>query len=381
MEKRGALLDNELYRGLQRHLDRLPIGFPATESGVEIELLRYLFAPLEARVALCMSLVKNTVSRIHRRYLKEYGHLEREELATCLEAMFMKGNIRRSDAEPWKYGLAMLAIGIFEFHVDDLTPELVDILHRYYDEGFMEEFFHASLPQLRTSPHMKAIVPEHRIDTYDNMREYVRNTSEKIHVANCVCKQSEKIAGNMCRQTDNFEICITFGESSYEARGRARGISRDECLALLDMAEERGLVIQPANSLQPFCICLCCGCCCGVLTSAKKFEKPAELFATNYYAELDAGRCTGCGICIKRCQMDAITRVDKKTVSLDPDRCIGCGLCVTRCRSRALELKHKKGKVKPPMNTEMLYLSILSNRAGKMKMVVNLVKLAAGMRL
>jgi len=374
-------LEISLYRELQLHLDKLPVGFPATGSGVEIELLEYLFTPDEAKIALCLGLVVSPLWRIKRRYEKQFGPVNREYLAESLAGMFMKGNIRRSDKPPYRYACAMLAIGIFEYHVDDLTPELMDILHRYFDEAFMDEFFSSSLPQLRTTPHAKAVVPEHRIDTYDNIREYVRDTGRKIHVANCVCKQGEELLGRKCRQTDDYEICIMFGETSYAERGRARRITNSECLEILDRAEEKGLVVQPANSLQPYCICLCCGCCCGVLTSAKKFEKPAELFATNYHAVLDNTRCTGCGFCIKRCQMDAITRIDKKRVSLDLDRCIGCGLCVTTCRQSAVTLEKKSRVTKPPVNTEMLYLSILARKAGKMKMLVNLLRLGTGMRL
>lgn len=344
-------------------------------------MLEYLFTEIEVKTVLCLSLVNLPLGRIRRRYISEFGVISNDELEAVLEQLYRKGNIRRTGTKPYKYGLAMLAIGIFEFHVDDLTPRLVDILHRYYDEGFMDEFFSISIPQLRTSPHSKAVIPEHRIDTYDNIREFVQKTKQEIHVANCVCKQSEDIIGKRCRQTDDFEICIMFGETSYSDRGRARRISNDECLAILDRAEEKGLVVQPSNTREPYCICLCCGCCCGVITSAKKFDKPAELFATNYYAVLDPGRCSGCGICIKRCQMDAITRVDKTTVKLDNERCIGCGLCVTKCSKSAINLRRKSKITRPPMNVEMLYLSILNKKAGRLKMLVSLFKLGTGMRL
>ena len=57
------------------------------------------------------------------------------------------------------------------------------MVHQYFDEGFDDEFFRSSLPQLRTSPHMKAIVPEFNIATYDNMREIVKKTNKSIQVA------------------------------------------------------------------------------------------------------------------------------------------------------------------------------------------------------
>ncbi len=375
--------EENLYRELQIHLDKLPVGYPATRSGVELELLKYFFDTEEAKAALSLGLTISPLWRIRRRYRKMFGsEIEPGKIRAILDGLYMKGSIRRSDKAPYGYANAFLAIGMFEFHVDDLTPELINLLHRYYDEGFQDEFFRALLPQLRTSPHMKAIVPEHRIDTYDNMRAYVKNTKEIIGVANCVCKQGEAIIGEKCKVTgDDIEICIFFGEGNYLDRNRGRVITKDECLALLDKAEDKGLVLQPGNSLQAFCICLCCGCCCGVLTSAKKFEKPAELFATNYYAEIDYDNCTGCGVCIKRCQMDAIKRTDKRRVELNYDRCIGCGLCVTKCPKNGVNLRRKSKKTKPPANIELLYLTILKRKAGKKKMIIYLLKLMLGMPL
>jgi hypothetical protein len=42
----------DVYRRLQQHLDRMPVGFPATRSGVEIRILRQLFSPEAAEIAL-----------------------------------------------------------------------------------------------------------------------------------------------------------------------------------------------------------------------------------------------------------------------------------------------------------------------------------------
>lgn len=33
---------SDVYRKLQKHIDNMPIPFPATESGVEINLLKHL---------------------------------------------------------------------------------------------------------------------------------------------------------------------------------------------------------------------------------------------------------------------------------------------------------------------------------------------------
>ena len=378
------MTDETVYRDLQQHLDKFPIGFPETESGIEIEILEYFFTPEEAKIALCLGLTTSTPAGVAKRYSRRF-HLSPDikETEKILDRMFMKGVIDRSGrGDNFRYRNAMLVIGMFEFNVDHLKKELMEKLKKYLDEAFGEEFFKSALPQLRTSPHLKAVVPEHLIDTYDNMTEFVKKTKKTIQVANCVCKQGEALLGKPCKQTENIEICLMFGGENYMARNQAREISKNECLNILAMAEEKGLVIQPGNTKEPFCICLCCGCCCGVITTAKKFPDPARFFASNYYAEINREKCTGCGICTKRCQLDAlIPDRESKKMSIDPDRCIGCGLCVTRCPAGALRLVKKEKSTVPPLNTAILYLSILKGKVGKKKMILNMLNMLMGKQL
>jgi electron transport complex protein RnfB len=376
-------MDSEIayFRELQEHLDKLPIGYPKTNSGVEIKILQLLFTPIEVKVALCLSLANVSTETVRKRLVKKFGiSLETIKIAALLHDMFMKGTVSRSRKEPFKYSNAMLAIGMFEYQVGDLSKEMMELVHQYFDQGFNDEFFRSSLPQLRASPHMKAIVPEFNIATYDNMRKIVEKTNKSIQVANCVCKEGEALLGKPCLQTQDIEVCLMFDAKSYLDRGKARTISKEECLEIINRAEREGLVLQPGNSLQPFCICLCCGCCCGVLTSAKKYEKPAELIAHNFYARVEEELCNGCRLCVKRCQMEAI-EIENKKALIDLDRCIGCGLCVTTCKQEALSLLEKTKKTIPPRNAAMLYLGILSDKVSKRKMMGNMLKLLTGRQL
>jgi electron transport complex protein RnfB len=376
-------MDSEIayFRELQEHLDKLPIGYPKTNSGVEIKILQLLFTPIEVKVALCLSLANVSTETVRKRLVKKFGlSLETIKIAALLHDMFMKGTVSRSSKEPFKYSNAMLAIGMFEYQVGDLSKEMMELVHQYFDQGFNDEFFRSSLPQLRASPHMKAIVPEFNIATYDNMRKIVEKTNKSIQVANCVCKEGEALLGKPCLQTQDIEVCLMFDAKSYLDRGKARTISKEECLEIINRAEREGLVLQPGNSLQPFCICLCCGCCCGVLTSAKKYEKPAELIAHNFYARVEEELCNGCRLCVKRCQMEAI-EIENKKALIDLDRCIGCGLCVTTCKQEALSLLEKTKKTIPPRNAAMLYLGILSDKVSKRKMMGNMLKLLTGRQL
>ena len=39
--------EDNIYRDLQKHMDKLSVGFPVTESGIEIRVLKHLFTPNE----------------------------------------------------------------------------------------------------------------------------------------------------------------------------------------------------------------------------------------------------------------------------------------------------------------------------------------------
>jgi len=51
---------------------------------------------------------------------------------------------------------------------------------------------------------------------------------------------------------------------------------------------------------------------------------------------------------------------------------------VTKCKLEAVKLIKKAKVTVPPMNTEILYLSILMERAGRKKMIVNMLRLLLG---
>ena len=117
------------------------------------------------------------------------------------------------------------------------------------------------------------------------------------------------------------------------------------------------------NNQQPHFICCCCGCCCGVLNAAKLYDQHAKYLHSNYYAEVDAGKCELCETCLDRCSMDAIDQVNNH-MEINLDRCIGCGACVPTCKSKAIRLMQKEKQVTPPATGDDMYKKILVERYG-----------------
>ena len=57
----------DLYEKLAQHLDNLPAGFPRTESGVEMRILKRLFSPEEAETATLLTMMPEPVAGIAQR--------------------------------------------------------------------------------------------------------------------------------------------------------------------------------------------------------------------------------------------------------------------------------------------------------------------------
>jgi len=374
------MAQEDLYRRLQRHLDRMPIGFPATESGVEIRILKHLFTPEEAEIALELSAIPEPLPAIHKRLAKS---MTAAQLGEALDRMAAKGSIERHrvGGEP-RYGKAIFAVGMYEYQVDRLTEAFERDAIQYLQGEFGAAFHNKKTPQLRTVPVNRTIAVERCVATYDDIREFVRTSPGPFARMNCVCRQGRELLGETCRQTRVRDNCLTIGPAAQAMahRGVARFIGREEMLRVLDEADEEGLVLQPQNTKNPLFVCCCCGCCCGVLTSAKRFPCPAEYFSSNYFAEVDGEACQACATCQTRCQMDALSLDGGKT-QVDLARCIGCGLCVTTCPSGALRLKQKTTQWVPPDDTPALYTRILQQRFGPLGMAVVAGRKVLGMKI
>ena len=117
----------------------MPVGFPESESGLDIRLLKHLFSPEEAEIALELSALPEPLERIKKR-LKKKG-IPVENIEQTLDHLVQKGAIMDCKYFAKKgngkyYSKAMLAVGMFELQVGRLTKDYAKDFKDYLAEGF-----------------------------------------------------------------------------------------------------------------------------------------------------------------------------------------------------------------------------------------------------
>lgn len=349
-------MDN--YTKLAKFLDGLPGGFPSTETGVEIRILKKLFTPEEAEMAMKLSLIPEEAGAIAKRAKKE-----KKETADLLEVMSRKGLLYRVEKEgrPSLYMATQYVIGIWEYHVNDLNPDLIRDMEEYIPTLFNLDTW-KKVPQLRTVPVGRSISVELDVMPYEKAEELIRSHN-KFLVAPCICRKEKTMVGKGCQKPE--ESCLVLGSATdyYLKNGLGRNIEKEEALEILHEADKAGLVLQPSNSQKIVNICCCCGCCCAVLRTIKNNPKPAEIVSSAFTVTYDSDLCTNCQVCVDRCQMDAIT-IAEDSVDYNYERCIGCGLCVSTCPSGAVTLVRKQKSSQPhvPKTFMETYIRLLRVR-------------------
>ena len=345
----------DVYARLRAFLDALPGGYPETDSGVEIKILKKLYTPEEAELTLKLSEEPEEISVIADR-----AGMDESTAAEMLEAMAQNGVIFRvkKDGKPL-YQAFQFLVGIYEFQLKNLDREFSELFEAYLPYYGLA-MAQVKTGQLRRIPVGSAIESKTAVAPYNNVRELIKG-KDFISVQPCICRKEQGLLGNPCDYPK--ETCIGFGDFArfYVDNGMGREINLDEALKILDMGEEAGLVVSPTNAQNIDFICMCCSCCCPGLRFSKMADRPADGMDTAYVSIINADLCTACGTCEDRCPMDAIS-MENDVAEIIDGRCIGCGVCIPTCPEEAISLQDKEVSEAPPVDFQEMMARMKSER-------------------
>ncbi|MBT8349636.1 MAG: 4Fe-4S binding protein [Deltaproteobacteria bacterium] len=347
-----------IYEKLRVKLDKMSIGYPATKEQIEIQIIKQLFNESEAKMFVGLSPFLETSEEICTRL-----GLEIEATGILLKEMAKKGLLfRLRTNKSLRYAAAPYVPGIYEFQRHRMDKKFATIHNDYFTKELSKRMQMVKTPLLRTIPLNKSLVPNHRIAPYEDVLKIIEGQNI-IAVVPCVCRTTSKLIDGRCNKS--IENCFQFGAMAdyFVENGTGRYVEKDEVKKILKNNEKEGLVMQPYNAKKMGALCSCCGDCCEILRSLKMSEKPVDEVNSNYFARLDKSLCSGCGICLERCQMDAISKVHEKA-DINLYRCIGCGLCVSTCPEDAILLTQKPidNLYEPPNNAMETFMEIAKER-------------------
>lgn len=174
----------------------------------------------------------------------------------------------------------------------------------------------------------------------------IEEASHRVIYHRCGCRS---IFG--CKNYPRDIGCLLMGDSALEANpNSASEVTVDEAKAHVRRAVEAGLVpiigkaridnlifgIKERGSL--LTTCFCCECCC---ITRYLHDAPVKMIDP-VITRLEGLRievtddCTGCGACVDKCFIRAITIKDGKASM--SEYCRACGRCATVCPSNAISV-------------------------------------------
>jgi len=332
---------NGWYERLATALNKLPNSFPRTKSNIEITLLKKIFLPEEANLAGQLSGTREPVGIIAKRI-----GLTETETMNRLKAMLERGFVWGDPGEG-SFRLAPFVVGIYESQLERMDHELAHLFEEYLDQGGIEI--------MRPQPAIHRVIPAQNatktewILPYDKLRELLISCNT-FRVRDCICRKQQDLVGTRkCAFPLHVELIFYTGRESPNLPVPPF-VTKEEALAVLDKTEKIGLVHTVSNVAEGvYYVCNCCGCCCGILRGITEFGIEKSVAAANYYSVIDPDKCQGCGTCIERCQMHAVSAHEEIAV-VNRAKCIGCGLCVTGCPANVARLERKAEEeiVNPP---------------------------------
>ena len=340
---------NNDYKKLAEELDRIPNGFPRTESGVELKLLAKLFTPEDAALASSLSLEPRSLKEI-----AEANGLEEAETKTRLISMVKRGliDLKREEGRGFVFHLIPMVVGFYERQNAKIDKEFAQLFEQYYHERFHETML--SQPSVhRIIPLEKAIPVDIDVMPYEKASTYL-DRAQSWGVLDCICRVQKRLIGQGCNHT--VKNCLVFSPKpgAFQKTEEIETISHEEALRILAEADREGLVHSINNAqTEVYYVCNCCTCSCGVLRGMVEYGSENSIARSDFYAVSDPDLCSGCEICMERCSFNAITMEDG-LCQVERSSCYGCGLCISTCDTGALSLVQKSSEelAPPPSDDE-----------------------------
>jgi len=258
------------------------------------------------------------------------------------------------------------------------SKAMAPLVNKYYYHGLFDQSDLTHLKGLRVLPIQEVIESTHQILPYEEVVK-VLDSVNYFTVSTCPCRHRKNIDPDSPNCEYPAEVCLHFDRLGHYIveNGMGREITRQETEEILRQCAEVGLVHAVSNQQEGIdTICNCCQCCCIFLEAFHKLKHSMSLSPSSYQVRNNPETCIGCGLCVKRCPMEAMQLEDSpetkgritkmaaknknggvelknktgKVSAVNLDLCIGCGVCAYKCPTQSLMLEQCEVIQEPPKN-------------------------------
>jgi ferredoxin len=359
----------DVYLRLAKHLESLIMGYPFSDSLVD--LLKEMFSPLEAQVALAIPNNLAPLEVVNAEAIAARSDVPKPAITEALDSLADRHVIYSAKTSEGVQGYGLLQVGygipqtfFWGGQKDDRAKRMAKLILNYFTVPTTGRIYGGvSTKSYKYSPAtLQVKVPMQGVLSCEQMGTIIEGTS-KIAVAHCPCRMAAKLLGKTdCHHS--VEVCLKYDELAdfVTSRGLAREISKDEALHILGRSEKEGLVHMVDNAQGEIKhTCNCCGHYCWNVGIIRRKKIPRDvLMAVYFIRQTEPEACVGCGACAEICPVDAV-RMEGDRAVVDTDWCIGCGVCAGVCPADAISIV-RRSESSAPESVKALHQRIGAER-------------------
>jgi len=375
------MTDQEIYRRFIAWLDEQ--GLPIFNPEEMIPMVKAAFTPGEAALLTGIPFRGGTLEE-----LAELKQMAPEELKERLDVLAGKGAIfRTARGDTLHYRLKDTAFIFYRAmfwppRADARSAAVAPLATQSYS-NVHDVFKYIQQKPLRVLPVEGTIEDTRQIYPFEAAAR-VLDAKSYFCVSACACRHRMELDPNQPNCRHSLETCLHFDDlGRYMVENKlGREITREEAGEILRRSAEEGLMPALENALEDAdTICNCCPCCCSHFHFFHKLGHAEAHNHSNYRLRTNPELCIGCGLCVRRCPMDALRLEDAagtqgrvtavsddkgrrkelrnksgKVAVVNPEICLGCGVCAYKCQTKSLVLERREVITQPPGSQRERYL-------------------------
>ncbi|XUX00701.1 MAG: 4Fe-4S binding protein [Dehalogenimonas sp.] len=212
--------------------------------------------------------------------------------------------------------------------------------------GFVQSVINPYITNRQMKTHFGQVVPiEECEEIFDSLGSIVRiacycrhSTLGKEH-RYCYCLSMAPNGGMMADLIRQVDVSYLTGPDT----SGLEVLTRQQAITSLRQHEKEGLCHTVWTFMTPFigAICNCDRTDCLAMRATVGYGFPI-MFRSEFIAEINPGRCTGCRRCMQVCQFGSISySAGERRSRIDLTRCYGCGICRSSCENDAIVLQSR----------------------------------------